>query len=71
MKSSTQVRHLILRPVASASMKKSIDHVKLGAAGRSNGRRSVACPLDGFYLAYEMITAVHALLINSLTFPSQ
>jgi hypothetical protein len=44
VKSSTQVRHLILRPVASASMTKSIDQVRLGAAGRSS-RRSVASPL--------------------------
>lgn len=33
MKSSTQLRHLSLRSVASASMIKSIDQVRLGAAG--------------------------------------
>lgn len=45
VKSSTQVRHLILWPLASASMTKSIDHVRFGAFGRRSGSRSVASPL--------------------------
>jgi hypothetical protein len=50
MKSSTQVRHLILRPGASASMTESIEQFILVAAGRSSGRRSVASLYDDFYV---------------------
>ncbi|KFH97901.1 hypothetical protein GR02_19500 [Escherichia coli] len=65
---------MILRPVESASMTKSIDQVRLGAAGRSSGRRSVASftTSSAFYAqATEVIKPVHALMINMKPFTAQ
>lgn len=41
-KSSTQVKHFILRQGINASMTRSIDHIELDAAGWSDDRHSVA-----------------------------
>ena len=56
-------------------MTKSIDRVRLGAIGRSSGRRSVASPLRRrlrFYTqAIKLIDAVNPLVVNAKTFTSQ
>ncbi len=74
VKSSTQVRHLILRPVESASMTKSIDRSDWAPPDGAAADVLLPALYDVFCVyarATEVIKPVHALMINMKPFTAQ
>jgi uncharacterized PurR-regulated membrane protein YhhQ (DUF165 family) len=74
VKSSTQVRHLIRRPLVSASMTKSIDHVRFCILAKKRKPLSpqTFTTSSAFYTqTVKVINAVYPLVVDVKALPTQ